>query len=72
MRSSRLLIAVVIALIGGLFYFCNTQENPVTGEKQRVALSTEQEIALGLQTAPQMAAEFGGLHPDPVVQDYVE
>ena len=72
MRSSRLLIAVVIALIGGLFYFCNTQENPVTGEKQRVALSTEQEVALGLQAAPQMAAEFGGLHPDPVVQDYVE
>jgi predicted Zn-dependent protease len=72
MRSSRLLIAVVIAVIGGLFYFCNTQQNPVTGEKQRVALSTEQEVALGLQAAPQMAAEFGGLHPDPVVQGYVE
>jgi predicted Zn-dependent protease len=72
MRSSRLLIAVVIAVIGGLFYFCNTQQNPVTGEKQRVALSQEQEVALGLQAAPEMAAEFGGLHPDPVVQDYVE
>jgi len=72
MRSSRLLIAVVIAVIGGLYYFCNTQQNPVTGEKQRVALSTEQEVALGLQTAPQMAAEFGGLHPDAAVQDYVE
>ena len=72
MRSGRLLIAIVIAAIGGLFYFCRTEVNPVTGEKQRVAMSAEQETALGLQTAPQMAAEFGGLHPDPALQDYVE
>jgi predicted Zn-dependent protease len=72
MRSGRLLIAIVIAVIGGLFYFCRTEVNPVTGEKQRVAMSAEQETALGLQTAPQMAAEFGGLHPDPALQEYVE
>jgi predicted Zn-dependent protease len=72
MRSSRVVLALIIAAIGALYYFCNTQENPVTGEKQRVALSTEQEVALGLQAAPQMAAEFGGVHPDPAVQDYVE
>jgi hypothetical protein len=36
-----------------------------------VALTPDQEVALGLQAAPQMAAEFGGLHPDPAVQDYV-
>jgi len=72
MRSGRILIALVIAAIGGLFYFCRTEVNPVTGEKQRVAMSVEQETALGLQTAPQMAAEFGGLHPDPALQTYVE
>jgi predicted Zn-dependent protease len=72
MRSSRVVLALVIAAIGALYYFCNTQENPVTGEKQRVTLSPEQEVALGLQAAPQMAAEFGGVHPDPTVQDYVE
>jgi len=72
MRSRRVLVAFVIAAIGAAYYFCNTQQNPVTGEKQHVALSTEQEVALGLQTAPQMAAEFGGLHPDAAVQDYVE
>ena len=72
MRSGRLLLAIVIALIGGLFYFCRTEVNPVTGEKQRVAMSAEQETALGLQTAPQMAAEFGGLHPDEALQNYVE
>src|SRR5688572_8764766 len=72
MRSGRILIALVIAAIGGLFYFCRTEVNPVTGEKQRVAMSVEQETALGLQTAPQMAAELGGLHPDPTLQNYVE
>lgn len=72
MRRGRILIALVIAAIGAAYYFCNTQVNPVTGEKQHVALTTDQEVALGLQAAPQMAAEFGGLHPDPAVQDYVE
>jgi len=72
MRRGRILIALVIAAIGAAYYFCNTQVNPVTGEKQRVALTPDQEVALGLQAAPQMAAEFGGLHPDPAVQDYVE
>ena len=72
MRRGRILIALVIAAVGGLFYYCNTQVNPVTGEKQRVALSPEQEAALGVQAAPQMAAEFGGLHPDTALQSYVE
>jgi predicted Zn-dependent protease len=33
----------------------------VTGETQYIDISPEQEIALGLEAAPQMAAEFGGL-----------
>jgi beta-barrel assembly-enhancing protease len=72
MRSSRILMALVIAAIGGLYYYCNQQVNPVTGEKQRVAMTPDQEVALGLQTAPQMAQEFGGLHPDEQLQSYVE
>jgi predicted Zn-dependent protease len=67
-----MLIAVVIAAIGGIYYYCNQQINPVTGEKQHVSLTPDQEIALGLQTAPQMAEQFGGLHPDPTLQDAVE
>jgi predicted Zn-dependent protease len=46
--------------------------NPVTGEKQRVALSPEQETAMGLQARGQMAAEMGGLHPDEGAQRYLE
>ncbi|HYN12336.1 MAG TPA: M48 family metallopeptidase [Burkholderiales bacterium] len=52
---------MVIALISAVTYFSTTSENPLTGEKQRVALTPEQEIALGYKSAPEMAAQMGGL-----------
>ena len=58
--GGRAAIAVVIALIGIVTYFMNTEKNPVTGEDQRVAINVDQEKALGLEAAPQMAAEMGG------------
>jgi beta-barrel assembly-enhancing protease len=58
---ARLIIAVVIALVALVGYFAKTSVNPLTGEKQRVALSPEQEIALGLKSAPEMAAQMGGI-----------
>jgi predicted Zn-dependent protease len=57
----RVIIAIVIALFFGGSYLLKTSENPITGETQRIALTTEQEIALGLNSAPQMAAQFGGV-----------
>jgi predicted Zn-dependent protease len=57
----RAIIAAVVALFGILSYCTSTSENPVTGEKQRVRMTPEQEVALGRQLAPQMAAQFGGL-----------
>lgn len=57
----RFVIAGVIALIGIVTYFSKTQVNPVTGEKQRVGMVADQEMALGLQAAPQMAQEMGGV-----------
>jgi predicted Zn-dependent protease len=56
----RLIGALVIALIGFVMYMSQTQVNPVTGEKQHVAMSVDQEMALGLQAAPQMAQKMGG------------
>ena len=56
----RLIGALVVALLGFVIYMSQTQVNPVTGEKQHVAMSVDQEMALGLQAAPQMAAENGG------------
>jgi beta-barrel assembly-enhancing protease len=57
----RLLIAAVIALVSLFSYFGSGTTNPLTGEKQYVALSPEQEVALGMKSAPQMAAQMGGL-----------
>ncbi|MGH8593851.1 MAG: M48 family metalloprotease [Gammaproteobacteria bacterium] len=60
----RLIIAAGIALFALISYFGTSSVNPITGEKQRLSLTPEQEIAMGLQTAPQMAAQFGGLSDD--------
>jgi predicted Zn-dependent protease len=57
----RWLIALVVALFSLVTYCTSTSENPVTGEKQRVALKPEEEIALGVRSAPEMAARMGGL-----------
>jgi predicted Zn-dependent protease len=57
----RWIIALVIAGIGIVTYYSRTQINPVTGEKQRVAMSVDQEKALGLQAAPKMAQQMGGV-----------
>ena len=57
----RIIIAVLVALFAFGSYFFQTSVNPVTGEKQRVAMTAEQEIALGARSAPEMAAQLGGL-----------
>jgi predicted Zn-dependent protease len=71
MRRSRILIALAIAVISIISYYSVKQENPITGQTQHIAMDVDQEVALGLQTAPQMAEEMGGLDPDPDVQRLV-
>ncbi|HJT61796.1 MAG TPA: M48 family metallopeptidase [Burkholderiales bacterium] len=61
MGKGRLVIAGIIALFAIISYFGSSSENPLTGEKQRVAMTPEQEIALGYQSASQMAAQMGGV-----------
>lgn len=68
----RLIMAGVIALVSLISYFGSRQDNPVTGETQYIGITVEQEIALGLQAAPQMAEEFGGLDPDQQAQAIVD
>jgi predicted Zn-dependent protease len=61
----RWIAALLIAAVGLITYFTNTQVNPVTGEKQHIAMTVDQEKALGLQAAPEMAQKMGGaLDPD--------
>jgi predicted Zn-dependent protease len=72
MRRPRLLIALIVAGLALLSYYGYREFNPITGETQHISLTQDQEIALGLQSAPQMAEQFGGLDPDPSVQADVE
>lgn len=57
----KLLVAVVLAGFALCKYYSNSTLNQVTGETQHISMSPEQEIALGLQSAPEMAQEMGGL-----------
>src|SRR5918997_1336095 len=66
MFAARWLIAMLVAAFGFISYCSTTSENPVTGEKQHIKLTAEQEVALGRQLAPQMAALFGGVSQSPM------
>ena len=68
----RLIIGLVMAGMALLSYYGKTQENPLTGEQQQVSLSPAEEVAMGLQSAPGMADEYGGLYPDNAVQDKIK
>ena len=70
--SGRLLIAAMIAAVSLFSYFSSRQDNPVTGETQYIDITPEQEIALGLQAAPQMAQEFDGLDASTADQNTVD
>jgi predicted Zn-dependent protease len=73
MSRSRLLVALIVAVISVLGYFGSSVFNPITEEKQHVAgITPEQEVALGLQAAPEMAQQFGGEDPDPELQARVQ
>lgn len=63
----RLVMALGLAAVAIIGYYMKTtvEQNPITGEKQRVSLTPAQEVAMGLQAAPEMAQQHGGPHPDP-------
>ena len=67
----RYLMAFAVAAIAIISYLGSKTYNPVTGEEQYINITREQEIALGVQAAPEMAAQYGGLEPDPQVQGIV-
>ncbi|WP_026914377.1 M48 family metalloprotease [Christiangramia portivictoriae] len=60
----RLIIGLIIVLFGTFKFCSSSEENPVTGEKQYVGLSAEEEISLGRQSTPKMIEQYQGLHPD--------
>ena len=61
----RFIIGLIVAAVALLGYFFNTSKNDVTGETQHVGgMTPDQEIALGIQAAPSMEAQYGGDSPD--------
>lgn len=68
----RIILGLAIAAISLFSYLTSQEYNPITGENQYLSLTAEQEIALGLQSAPQMIREFGGLYNDERVQQLVD
>jgi predicted Zn-dependent protease len=61
----RAFIAIALALFTFVSYLMKGDRNPITGERQRVGMTVDQEIALGLESRSEMVAQHGGLHSDP-------
>lgn len=76
MRRGGLKIRILIGLAIVAFAFmkkCNNKTlNPYTNRIQNINMTSDQEIAIGLQSAPQMAEQHGGLYPDQKLQSYID
>ncbi|CAM1363477.1 Peptidase family M48 [Tenacibaculum sediminilitoris] len=70
--KTRLLIGIAIVAFAYLRKCSQQEVNPYTGKTQAVSLSPEQEIAIGLQQAPAMAQQHGGLYPNDNTQAIVD
>ncbi len=68
----RIVIGLAVAVFAVISFLSSKQTNPVTGQEQYITITKDQEIALGLQSAPEMEAEFGGLEPDQRYQNAVQ
>lgn len=62
------LSVIACLLTSVLLYNCAT--NPVTGKRQVVLMSEEQEIAMGQEADPQIIAQFG-LYEDTALQNFI-
>jgi len=65
-------MAAGLIAISLITYFGSQSTNPVTNEVQHISMSPDQEIAMGLQAAPEVAGQFGGLDPDQADQQRVK
>ncbi len=70
--SIKLIIAAAIVIFSVIKYFSSSEVNEITGEKQYISLTKDDEIAMGINSAPQMAQEFGGLSRNAQYQELVK
>ena len=68
----RIFIGLAIVAFAFIQRCNNKEENPYTGRVQNINMSTEQEISIGLQSAPEVAQQYGGLYPDERLQSFVD
>ncbi|WP_375323750.1 M48 family metalloprotease [Flagellimonas sp. GZD32] len=68
----RILIGLAIVAFAFVRRCSNQEENPYTGRTQNIDMTAADEIAIGLQSAPEMAEQHGGLYPDERMQSLVD
>lgn len=68
----RIMIGLAIVAFAYVQRCSNKEENPYTGRSQTINMSADQEIAIGLQSTPEIAQQYGGLYPDEKLQAYVD
>jgi len=68
----RILIGLAIVAFAYFNKCSNTETNPYTGREQHITMNANEEIAIGLQSAPEMAQQHGGLYPDERLQTFVD
>src|SRR4029079_5000367 len=73
MKRSLQIAPLVIAAVVILMQFCSSERftNPVTGRKSHVALSTQDEAALGLQSYQEVLATSQVVESGPEVEQVV-
>ena len=71
-RKIRLIIGAAFVIFAVMKYCASAEINPYTKEKQHIGLSESEEIVMGLNAAPQMAQQHGGLYPDAQYQATVD
>ncbi|WP_405369816.1 M48 family metalloprotease [Nonlabens sp. Asnod2-A12] len=68
----RLFIGLAIVAFAVIKYCGSAETNEHTGEKQYIDLTVNEEIALGLQAAPSMIQQHGGLYQNQEYQNIVD
>ncbi|NNJ88686.1 MAG: M48 family metalloprotease [Eudoraea sp.] len=68
----RIFIGFAIVAFALVQRCSNKEKNPYTGRVQNINMTAEQEIAIGLQSTPQIAQQYGGLYPDERMQSFVD
>ncbi len=59
--KGRLIVGLILAAFAYFSYLNSSEYNEILGVEQRIAMSKDQEIAMGLTAAPEMADQYGGL-----------